>query len=393
MSDPHASNLSDLMDDLSDDGVRDSTGVFTLDPREAERKLANFALARPQDYVLKLVQAAVAGGADLVDVQASPGGVMVRWNGAQLERESLPGLMGHLLSSRCPPEIRHLRHLAAGLRGSVGMGPSSLWLESGTGASAFRRFWSKEGWQDKLLPERAETLTVLSLGRTLGSSFSEWTSDVGAFVRGKDHRSEEEEALSSGCGYLPATLTVNGEVVPRRPFGHPRFEGYRILDDEFPGECRPPKYLVEKNPGAYVDGMLDIRHHLVEREVLDPAGCLPRLGERHSSNRLGGSEEGQRCRAWIAIEAALGATARLGFVDDGVLISEEELDLGVPGLVAVLSVEALSKDLTGFQLVRDVAYDELLRWVKSQGEELVKELLERLGGIPIRDRVQRRLGC
>lgn len=392
MSEPQASNLSDLMDDLRDDGVQDSTGAFTLDPREAERKLANFALARPQDYVLKLLQAAVASGADQVKVDVGSSKVEIRWTGRPLERESLPGLMGHLLSSQCSAEVRHLRHLAAGLRGAVGVGPSRLWVESGTGASAFRNSWVEEGWRDEPLPERAETDTVVSLGRTIGSSFSQWTSDVGAFVRGEEHLSEEEKALGIGSGYLPLTLIVNGELLPRRAFGLPRFEGYNILDDQFPGECRPPKYIVAKNPDAYVDGLLDSRHHLIEKEVLDHGGSLPRMGERHSSIRLGDQEKGARCRAWIAVEAGLSPKARLGFVDDGVLISEEEMDLGLPGLVAVLSVEGLGKDLTGFQLVRDSAFDELLRWVKAQGQELVNELLQRLEDIPIRDTVARELG-
>ena len=98
MANPRAFNLSDLMADLQDDGVRDSTGVFTLDPKAAEQKLQNFSLARPQDYVLKLVQAAVANGASLVDLEARTGVVQVEWDGPPLRIRGggLCGLAGRL---------------------------------------------------------------------------------------------------------------------------------------------------------------------------------------------------------------------------------------------------------------------------------------------------------
>lgn len=390
MPEQHASHLSELIEDLVDDGVRDSMGVFTLDPREAERKLANFALARPQDYLLKLVQSAVASGAQEVQLRTSSSQVEVRWNGPPLDRQALPGLMGHLLSAHCPAEVRHLRHLAAGLRGAVGLEPSSLWLESGTGESAFRSTWSQEGWVDKPQPGRGETFTVLNLRRDLSTTFGEIKAGFGAFLRGTDKPGDEEKALRLAVGYSPVTLVINGETLPRRPFGLPRYPGYRIDDDEFPGECRPPRYIVSQDPDSYADGMLQRRHHLIEREVVDSSGSLPRLGERHATVRLG-QDEGPSCRAWLAIEADLSNTARIAFVEDGVLLSETELELGVPGLVGVLSVESLSKDLTGFQLVHDSTYDQLLAWVRSQGDELKKELLQRLDDVPIRETVRRKL--
>lgn len=391
MSEPQASHLSELIEDLEDDGVRDSSGEFTLDPREAERKLANFALARPEDYVLKLAQCAVAIGADEMHLRTSSSQVEVFWNGPSLNRDDLPGVMGHLLSAHSPANRRHLRHLAAGLRGAVGMSPSNLWLESGSGPAAFRRTWRQDSWVDVARPERVATGTVVSLIRDLSSTLGEMTSDLGAFLQGRGNRSDEEQALRAAVGYFPITVVVNSKILARRPFGQPRYDGYRIQDDEFPGECRPPRYLVAQDPTSYVDALVHRYHHLIEREVVDPSGSLPRLGERHASVRLG-QEEGRRCRAWVALAAEMSKAARIAFVEDGLLLAEEEVELGVPGLVAVLSVERLSKDLTGLQLVRDRAYSELLGWLKSQGEELARELLQHLDDIPIRDTVRQKLG-
>lgn len=390
MSESRAFSLNDLMEDLSDDGVRDSSGVFTLDPKEAERKLATFALANPQDYILKLVQAAVAAGAGAVEVEARTGEVEVRWDGPGLAAHSLPGLMGHLLSAGCPPETRHLRHLAAGLRGSVGVKPRSLRVESGSGGGGFRRSWDGDGWKDEPLPQRESSLTQVYLARDLGSIFSEWGAELGAMVRGRRNRNHEEEALLAACGYLPVPISINEELVPRASFGQARYPTYKIEEDEFPGECRPPGYLVASDQDSYVEGKVHRRHHLIETQLVVGRGSLPPLGPRLASLRVGAEPAtGQRCRSWIALESELSPRARVSFVDDGVMIAQEVLDSPVPGLVAVISVEELAKDLTGLQLVKDGAYRAALDVVMAEAAKLRDQLLERLEDIPIRETVQK----
>ena len=56
------SELENYFHDLVDEGTLDSSGVFTLDPKKIEWKLAKYQLAGPQLYPLFLLKAACAAG-------------------------------------------------------------------------------------------------------------------------------------------------------------------------------------------------------------------------------------------------------------------------------------------------------------------------------------------
>lgn len=61
----------DFLEELRTVGTVESVGNFTLDSERALELLARFRFASPYEYVLKLVQAGVAGGAQQVDVRVS----------------------------------------------------------------------------------------------------------------------------------------------------------------------------------------------------------------------------------------------------------------------------------------------------------------------------------
>lgn len=374
-----AFSVSDLVQDLQREAVPESTGVFTLDPAVAEAKLQNFALVEPEDYLLKLVQAGVALGAHRIDVHSKPAAMEMLWHGPPLQANDLPGLMGHLLS---PQGSRHLRHLAAGLRGSVAVSPDYLLIESGQGDEAFRRSWKDGIWNTQPIPGRSDDFTRLYLRRDLARILGKLTTRLKDFVSGKSTRNAEETTLLSCCQFFPIPLTLNGEPIKSGPFGSERYPGYCIEEDEFPGESRPPAYLIALEPSAYIEGRLHRNHLLIEKEIAGP-GSLPALGVRTASIRRSAAEA-PPCRAWIALEAALNSQAQIYLVDDGLVIDRLSLELDVPGVVAVLSVESLTKDLTGFQLVHNHAYEALLEWLQGEVQLLRQELLERLEDVPVR---------
>lgn len=380
MSQERAFSLSDLVQDLQREAVPESSGVFTLDPSVAEEKLQNFALVEPEDYLLKLVQAGVALGASRIDIQSKPAAMEMLWHDASLQADDLPGLMGHLLS---PQGSRHLRHLAAGLRGSVAVRPDYLLIESGQGERAFRRSWTDGSWNSQPIPGRSDEFTRLYLRRDLARILGKLSTSLRDFVNGRSTRNAEESALRSCSQFFPIPLTINGQTIEPSPFGSPRYPGYRIEDDEFPGESRAPAYVVQLEPSAYIEGRLHRNHLLIETAISGP-GSLPALATRTASIRLPQAPRPPYC-AWLALEAALNPQAQIYLVDDGLVIDRLSLDVGVPGVIAVLSVETLSKDLTGFQVVHNHAYEALLDWLQSQAQALRQQLLDRLEDIPVRD--------
>lgn len=64
----HVEPLEDLLANISQAGVVDSSGEFTLNRAMALDKLAQFQLQSSSQYVLKLIQAAIAAGASQISV-------------------------------------------------------------------------------------------------------------------------------------------------------------------------------------------------------------------------------------------------------------------------------------------------------------------------------------
>ena len=60
--------LQALLDDLVSEAPVESSGTFTVDPLRALEKLARFQLQSPYEYVLKLVQSAVAADASEISI-------------------------------------------------------------------------------------------------------------------------------------------------------------------------------------------------------------------------------------------------------------------------------------------------------------------------------------
>ena len=88
---------------------------FKLARRRAIEKLRRFALADPYFYILEIIQAAVANGADYVDISCGEGDVLISWTSGHLREDELAQLFDFLFASKDRLDLAHVRSLALGV--------------------------------------------------------------------------------------------------------------------------------------------------------------------------------------------------------------------------------------------------------------------------------------
>lgn len=385
-------SIEDLLEDLRYDGVMESSGNFTLDPKKAEEKLRHFSFASAFDYILKIVQCAVASGAPRVDVEVTSRSVEVTFDGEAFAQEDIKRLMGHLLNEASRPGSRRFRHLAAGLRGAVAVTPSAVSFESWGESGGFRRTWDEKGWNLRVLEtERPKTVNTFRLTRTLSQSLSAAGSELmSIFSSHKEGDLGEEIALKSRCEYSPVDIFLDQEKISGFTFGAPLYPGYKIAKDPNPGEARPPHYV---DTTTLVDGLVDPEHHLLENYALTVDGAPSSLRSSPGSQATLRSdiEANLACQILMGVRAELGANKAV-YVEDGITLCSRTPTLACPGVLAIISTESLNKDLTGFQLVEDQALEESKTKLMSMALNARNRILENLKFFPIREKMERELG-
>lgn len=101
------------------EGFTESGGRFSLDPAKALEKLGQFQFDDPSDWILKVVQAAVAGQADRLDIFAGGDSATIQFTPrcSTLEIE-----FADLLNTECTPDRPDWIHLRRALWSLVGQG-------------------------------------------------------------------------------------------------------------------------------------------------------------------------------------------------------------------------------------------------------------------------------
>lgn len=164
---------------------------FTIDPDRAVELLGRLQLPDPRFYLLKLVQAGVASGAPLVEVEVGFFGVEVRF----LTPSTLD--TAHLFRHLVAPGERALRHLAIG----VNSAPFAVTLEQGEVRQVFS---AKGSWEEKC---RFREGLAVRMRRT-------------AFP------SSEMMFLRERCRWSPVPVLINGLDPGLEPWGRHQAETY-----------------------------------------------------------------------------------------------------------------------------------------------------------------------
>lgn len=225
-----------LLEELRGAGRVESSGSFTVDRERAAALLARLRFQSPYEYVLKLVQHAVAAGAGQVWVTVMAGGLVSVWyDRAVLTEADLAELARHALEPVRSGPTRHLTHLAEGLQAVQALNPSvvevaavgrkqSFRLLRNAGGELVERLWqvSESPWtrirmrvhaQPWLRPRiPAWARFVDSFGsRSLGDLYGE----IEAW------RDSEYSQVWRRCVFAPVPVLLNRRVVNRPFFGLP----------------------------------------------------------------------------------------------------------------------------------------------------------------------------
>lgn len=182
---------------------------FKLARRRAIEKLRRFALADPYFYILELVQAAVAGGADYVDISCRDDDVLISWTGGSLRADELAQLFDFLFASKERLDLAYVRSLALGVNALLLFEPEQVVIESGDG--------TENGTTRMVVREGADQVDVGTAQGTFEGTYVRATKlrrDKVAKSTGRvggEHGSLEYATVEGRCLAAPVPLVFNGQ--------------------------------------------------------------------------------------------------------------------------------------------------------------------------------------
>jgi hypothetical protein len=335
--------VQDLLRQLRGGGELESAGQFTIDVEKATPKLERFLLSNPFHYGLKLVQAGVAAGAEEIHFQVGDRVVRVQLLGARIETVDVRQLFGYLLDVRGGRSSRAVRHLAVGINGMVSLGAATIRLECFDGEQRYRSVWKRGGQtttdQFKLRWKRPYVeVEMLRSGKDAATSlYQKLHSDVFGLVNASREVLNREQATLVDRGFAcPVPLRLNRRSLQRA-------YSCSLSQDA------PPHWYADM--ARLEVPMQDDRASGLRLPPFKP-GLLPDPFTPDETLRL--PEE--PVLAVLMLGTLWGDQSQLLVVEDGVLLAQETLYLGSPGLTAVMCGSLFTRDLTGLAVTRDEFY-------------------------------------
>ena len=161
------SQLSDFIDEIAQDGQKESGGQFSVDAVRARQKLQVFRLADPTHYVLPLASAALMSGATVINFQGDFGNLTMDFDGRPFTALELEDCLAATQG--------RLGELGIGLSASLAVEPQRVLVSSTHGQTvtvleiknkrAITRSYELD-WRERL--PRGNRLEVIGGGRTGG---------------------------------------------------------------------------------------------------------------------------------------------------------------------------------------------------------------------------------
>lgn len=326
------SDIGEYLEGFTEEGTVDSSGVFTIDPKLAREKLAEFKLRSRHELILKFAQAAHFGASamrlslgETVEVEFAD------WDSAYtidrlLERLTLPvqGAGDDVLGYLCVG-LSTLSH-------SVPNGIRIIHFPQGKREGRVLEFESFESIQTAQREEAEASLLKITWPAppTFGTH-------------------KMVDLLKSRCLFLGVPVTIDS----------------RDLETDFP-----------KTPGNYRGHVFNSNLALASRLYLPEETSLPPNVNSVllEAKRVKEAERFAILMSTVDFEPA----ATISLTKAGVLLEKKKFDVGYPGIVGVVAADDLETDLTGSRFRDSDKLEEIGRWIEAEvKDKLLPTALEK----------------
>lgn len=404
MAEERILGLEDLLGRYRAAGVAESAGSFTLEPKKAMERLAQYRFDVPYFWVLKVIQSLHSAGARQIQVEAGVNTVSLRADAVPSGLGTVHELLTQLLvdDEQVDPS---LRHLASGLQGSLAVSPNEIRLTTVSEGEQREYLLKAGGWRDGMVvevpgrPPSFKLALTRNLSEKLGASWFLMTTDIFDLMFGKKGALDKEsKVIAERCEFTRCSVKLGRREVPERQFGRPRFKGYDIRRDPEPGRTKPNLLMSWVGDDELIDNWAHPLHNLAE--MVKPAESdgffLSEVSHATLTNRTN-PVVAEHCRTHgIEIACAIGTRldrdAYIQFWEDGVIIEHKKFPLDCPGLKAVVNAKRLGKDFSTFKIQEDHRLQALLSELREMGSTLRGQILSNLHLIPSPARIVRALG-
>ncbi len=305
--------VEELVAALHAEGALDTTGGFTLDSARAREKLRQYQLARPHEYVLLLVQAAILRGATKIRFDIDADDVRMNFDGTPFTRDDFADLYSAMFVDRATREVQAKQELALAVNAAMALNPRYIRVFSGDEQS--RVFL-------ELRPNKADKLNdvkPIALGTWIHVKQRFRPGLLVQFLRNLRGTIVEELALRERCRFADVEVVLDGETISH---------GFAL-----PG--------LAAETAIALDG------------VKGTGGLMPPDGDEDPP------------------------PASVDILCNGVMITRRTLDQLPARFRAVVDGSHLKKDVSQFEVVQDEAYDQVIDAVTRCCEAAIVTLLTR----------------
>ncbi|MCB9756406.1 MAG: hypothetical protein H6713_41330 [Myxococcales bacterium] len=310
------SKVEELVAALHEEGALDSEGSFTLDSERAREKLRQYQLARPHEYVLLLVQAAVLRGATKIRFDIDADDVRMNFDGAPFTREDFADLYSAMFVERASRAVQARQELALAVNAAMALNPRYIRVFSGDTTS--RVFLELRPSR----PDKLDEVKPIVEGTWIHVKQRFRPGLLVQFLRNLRGTIVEELALRERCRYADVEILLDGVRISHGP--------------ALPG-------LVAE---ARVEG----------EGVKGVCGLLPPDGDEAPPR------------------------ARVDILCNGVMLTSHELPELPSRVRAVVDGSHLKKDVSQFDVVKDEVYARMMDAVRAAARRSIAALLERHAG-------------
>lgn len=373
--------IEDLLGELSREGQLDSRGVFSLDANAAVQKLRDFQLDDPSAYLVKIVQAAVAGGARRCELKIGMFSVECWLWDANFSVTDLGSIPGELLRPATASPARY--HLAVALNGAISTVIETIELAGFDGTNGQKVVWKSgetqiSSWTP---PDHGSEGRLLYLkfsrnhkGRSHAiEDFLSKRSVLGMLSGDESGWTRDEKVLHREFDLAAMPIQINGHDLR---WGAKTFSEYNKSGWPFTGLFAEESFAQELFfPGS---SLLKVPVQSAKPYVAERRSG--RFGAKSMHSQRPGSKP-RKAAAGTVVSCHLWAGAfhkqkdglfnkipglRLILVDDGFLVYDQTFErdsllAGSASGVVIASAEGLNKDFSSLQLIDNEALQERIR--------------------------------